>query len=304
MSMENIIHIKNISQLHEFLQQPKPLHPLVGIIDFSKVAAFEENAIKISSGFYSMMFKNHCHNKLKYGREYFDFQEGTLICIAPNQVASIENDDKEKGEVVGWGLFFHPDLIKGTSLGLKIKDYTFFSYEMNEALHLSEKEKHTLRDCIEKIETELVQNIDTHSQTLIVSNIELLLNYCSRYYDRQFITRKNTNTSILSKFENVLTHYFNPDNIKKNGLPTVKHCAETLCLSPNYLSDLLKRETGKNAQDHIHYYIIELAKNSLLSSDLSVSEIAYELGFEYPQYFSKLFKTKTGMSPAEFRNLN
>lgn len=302
--MENSIHIKDISQLHKFLNQPKPLHPLVGIIDFSKVGSFGTEGVKLSSGFYSMMFKNHCHNKLKYGREYFDFQEGTLICIAPNQVATIENEQDKKGEVVGWGLFFHPDLIKGTSLGLKIKEYTFFSYEMNEALHLSEKEKQTLRDCIEKIENELVQNIDKHSQTLIVSNIELLLNYCSRYYDRQFITRKNSHSGILSKFENVLSQYFNSDNVKKSGLPTVKYCADILCLSPNYLSDLLKRETGKNAQDHIHYYIIDLAKNNLLSTTSSVSEIAYALGFEYPQYFSKLFKTKTGMTPAEYRNLN
>lgn len=302
--MDDIIHINDISQLNKFLNQPKPLHPLVSTIDFSKVDSFGENELKLSSGFYSMMFKNHCHNKLKYGREYFDFQEGTLICIAPNQVASIENEIEKKEEVVGWGLFFHPDLIKGTSLGLKIKDYTFFSYEMNEALHLSEKEKQTLRDCIEKIENELVENIDNHSQNLIVSNIELLLNYCSRYYDRQFITRKNSNTSVLSKFETVLSQYFKPYNVKRNGLPTVKYCAESLCLSPNYLSDLLKRETGKNAQDHIHYFVIDLAKNNLLNSSLSVSEIAYELGFDYPQYFSKLFKTKTGLTPAEYRNSN
>jgi AraC-like DNA-binding protein len=302
--MDDIIHINDISQLNKFLNQPKPLHPLVSTIDFSKVDSFGENELKLSSGFYSMMFKNHCHNKLKYGREYFDFQEGTLICIAPNQVASIENEIEKKEDVVGWGLFFHPDLIKGTSLGLKIKDYTFFSYEMNEALHLSEKEKQTLRDCIEKIENELIENIDNHSQNLIVSNIELLLNYCSRYYDRQFITRKNSNTSVLSKFETVLSQYFKPDNVKRNGLPTVRYCAESLCLSPNYLSDLLKRETGKNAQDHIHYFVIDLAKNNLLNSSLSVSEIAYELGFEYPQYFSKLFKTKTGLTPAEYRNSN
>ena len=302
--MESTIHIQDISQLHQFLNQPKPLHPLVGIIDFSKVDSFGENSVKISSGFYSMMFKNHCHNKLKYGREYFDFQEGTLICIAPNQVATIENEKEIKEEVVGWGLFFHPDLIRGTSLGTKIKDYTFFSYEMNEALHLSDKEKQTLKDCIEKIETELIQNIDKHSQTLIVSNIELLLNYCSRYYDRQFITRKHSNISILSKFENVLSIYFSSGNIKLDGLPTVKYCAEKLCLSPNYLSDLLKRETGKNAQDHIHYFIIDQAKNSLLNSNLTISEIAYELGFEYPQYFSKLFKTKTGMTPAKYRAIN
>jgi AraC-like DNA-binding protein len=302
--MDSTIFIKDITELHQFLNQPKPAHPLVGVIDFSKVASFGEQSVKISSGFYTLMFKNHCHNKLKYGREYFDFQEGTLICIGPNQLAIIENEIDKKEDVVGWGLFFHPDFIRGTSLGSKIKDYTFFSYEMNEALHLSEKEKQTLRDCIEKIENELIQNIDVHSQTLIASNIELLLNYCSRYYDRQFITRKNANSTILTKFDRVLTDYFNSDKAKMNGLPTVKYCAGHLCLSPNYLSDLLKRETGKSAQDHIHYHVIELAKSNLLNSNASVSEIAYEMGFEYPQYFSKLFKSKTGISPADYRKMS
>jgi len=302
--MKEVHHIEKISELNKLLKQEKPTHPLVSVVDFSKIESCGENNGKTTLGFYTIMLKSNSCGRLKYGREYYDFEEGTLVCIAPNQVASIDNESDQQNQATGWGLFFHPDLIRGTSLGSKMKDYTYFSYEVNEALHLSDKEKQTLNDCIVKIQNELSLNIDNHSQTLIVSNIELLLNYCSRYYDRQFITRKNNNQDILVKFENVLKGYFNSENLKSKGIPTVKYCADKLFLSPNYLSDLLKKETGKNAQDHIHYYLIEEAKNSLLNSNDTVSEIAYQLGFEYPQYFSKLFKSKTGMTPLGFRNLN
>jgi AraC-like DNA-binding protein len=302
--MQEIYHVETISELNKLLNQDKPKHPLVSVVDFSKVESFGENNVKTTLGFYSIMLKSNPCGVLKYGREYYDFEEGTLVCIAPNQVASIDNESDQQNHLTGWGLFVHPDLIRGTSLGSKMKDYTFFSYEVNEALHLSEKEKQTLNDCIAKIENELSQNIDKYSQNLIVSNIELLLNYCIRYYDRQFITRKNSNNDILVRFENVLKEYFSSDNIKEQGLPSVKYLAENLFLSQNYLSDLLKKETGKNAQDHIHAYIIEEAKNNLLNSNATVSEIAFQLGFDYPQYFSKLFKTKTGMTPVEYRNLN
>jgi AraC-like DNA-binding protein len=302
--MSQINHIETIGELCKMLNQPKPGHPLAAVVDFANVESFGDQDVKISSGFYSVMFKNHCHNKLKYGREYFDFEEGTLICIAPNQVASIENDALDKDPVVGWGLFFHPDMVHGTSLGMKIKEYSFFSYEMNEALHLSDKEKDALYDCIMKIDNELSHDIDKHSQTLIVSNIELFLNYCNRFYDRQFITRKTTNNGVLVKFENELNSFFESTELKSQGLPTVKYFADKLFLSPNYLSDVLKKETGNNALEHIHFYTIEKAKNSLLSSSASINEIAFSLGFEYPQYFSKLFKTKTGVSPVEFRKMN
>jgi AraC-like DNA-binding protein len=185
-----------------------------------------------------------------------------------------------------------------------MNDYTFFSYDTSEALHLSDKEKETLFDCVQKIQQEINDNLDIHSQTLIVSNIELLLNYCLRYYGRQFITRKNSHSSTIGSIEQWLKNHFNSDQLKENGLPTVKSMAEHVHLSPNYLSDLLKKETGMNAQDHIHYYLIEAAKNILLNSDQSISEVAFSLGFEYPQYFSKLFKQKTGQTPVEFRNLN
>ena len=303
--MKDIYHIETISELNKLLNQEKPKHPLVSIIDFSKVKSFGETDIKVTTGFYCIMLKNQQCNKVKYGREYFDFQEGTLTFFPPNRAATIENDNNQQPtDSAGLGLFFHPDLIRRTSLANKMKDYTFFSYGLKEALHLSDKEKQKLNDCIAKIDNEISQNIDNHSQTLIVSNIELLLNYCSRYYDRQFITRKNSNKDILVRFENVLKEYFSSDNLKDKGLPSVKYLAEKLFLSQNYLSDLLKKETGKNAQDHIHYYLIEEAKNLLLSSNMSVGELAFSLGFEYPQYFSKLFKIKTGMTPVEYRNLN
>ena len=304
--MANIFRLESISQLNELFQQTAPNHPLISVVDFSKIEKHEKvEEIKLTCGFYSVMFKNHCANKLKYGKEYYDFQEGTLMCIAPNQIITIENDaNSENADIVGWGLFFHPDLIRGTSLGNKIKEYTFFSYEINEALHLSDKEKQTLWDCVDKLENELSENIDLHSQTLITSNIELLLNYCARYYDRQFITRKKVNTNLLTKFETLLNSYFNSNDQKYKKLPSVKYFAEHLFLSPNYLSDLLKKETGKTAQEYLHYYLIEEAKNNLLNTNDPINEIAFNLGFEYPQYFSKLFKSKTGMTPIAYRNMN
>ncbi len=304
--MGNIIRLESISQLNALFQQTAPKHPLISVVDFSKIEKHEKiEEIKLTCGFYSVMFKNHCANKLKYGKEYYDFQEGTLMCIAPNQIITIESDaNSENADIVGWGLFFHPDLIRGTSLGNKIKEYTFFSYEVNEALHLSDKEKQTLWDCVDKLENELSENIDLHSQNLITSNIELLLNYCARYYDRQFITRKKVNTNLLMKFETILNSYFNSNDQQYKKLPSVKYFADLLFLSPNYLSDLLKKETGKTAQEYLHYYLIEEAKNNLLNTNDPINEIAFNLGFEYPQYFSKLFKSKTGMTPIAYRNMN
>lgn len=301
--MKPIIQLKHISDLNNFVKS-KTSHPLVAVVDFSKTDEYLEEGTRISADFYSIMFKNYCANKLRYGRQSYDFQEGNLICIAPKQVLTMDNEIEKKEDMLGWGLFFHPDLLRGTSLGKKMNEYTYFSYEMSEALHLSDKEKQTLYDCVLKIETELQENIDSHSQNLIVSNIELLLNYCSRYYGRQFITRKNSNSNAVLQVESLLRNYFNSDKIKELGLPTVKYLADHVHLSPSYLSDLLKKETGRNAQDHIHYYLIEEAKNILLNTNSSVSEVAYSLGFEYPQYFSKLFKQKTGFTPINYRNLN
>jgi AraC-like DNA-binding protein len=249
------------------------------------------------------MFKNYCKSYVTYGRKAIDFNEGSLICMAPNQVITIDTEIEPRENPMGWGLFFHPDLIRNTSLNAKMKDYSFFSYEITEALHLSEKEKQLLFECIVKIQTELKENIDDYSQTIIVSTIELLLNYCNRFYGRQFITRKATNRDVFVKVEALLKQHFSIKTIP-NGLPTVKYLADAVNLSPGYLGDLLKKETGLNAQEHIHHYVIEEAKNILLNSNQSVSEIAYHLGFDYPQYFSRLFKQKTGTTPIEFRNLN
>lgn len=302
--MSSIIHLETISDMHKMLPQASVKHPLVAVIDFSKYREQFNSGMKVTLGFYSIMFKNFCSNKMKYGQQTYDFADGSLICIAPRQLISMDEPVNPKEDISGWGIFFHPDLIRGTSLSKTIKAYSFFSYETNEALHLSDKEKQILNDIVEKTNAELSENIDKHSQTLIVSNIELLLNYCARYYDRQFITRKSVNSDILVKVENVLTKYFQSANLNEQGLPTVKYLADQVFLSPNYLSDLLKKETGMNAQDRIHYHLIEEAKNLLLSSNQSVGELAFSLGFEYPQYFSRLFKSKTGMTPIEFRNMN
>jgi AraC-like DNA-binding protein len=301
--MKPIIQLQHISDINNFVKS-KSRHPLVAVVDFSKADEYIENGTRISADFYSIMFKNYCANKLRYGRQSYDFQEGNLICIAPKQVLTMDSEIEKKENMIGWGLFFHPDLLRGTSLGNKMKDYTFFSYEISEALHLSDKEKQILYDCVQKIETELQENIDSYSQNLIVTNIELLLNYCLRYYGRQFITRKISNSNVVSQVEHLLKTYFKAEKLKETGLPTVKYLADKVHLSASYLSDLLKKETGMTAQDHIHYHLIEEAKTVLLHTDSSVSEVAYSLGFEYPQYFSKLFKQKTGQTPVAYRNLN
>jgi AraC-like DNA-binding protein len=301
--MKPIQHLRSITDISAFIED-KIRHPLVAVVDFSKVDEHLEEDIRISCDFYMIMFKNYCANHVRYGRQTFDFQDGSLMCMGPKQILTMDKEIDRKEDMMGWGLFFHPDLIRGTSLGSKIKEYSFFSYETDEALHLSDKEKQILHDIVQKIDSELQENIDRHSQTLIASNIELLLNYCSRYYDRQFITRKSPNQDIITKIEDTLTSYFRSDNLAVRGLPTVKYLADQVHLSANYLSDLLKREVGMNAQDRIHYYLIEEAKNLLLSSGKTVGELSFELGFEYPQYFSRLFKLKTGMTPMEYRSLN
>lgn len=302
--MKELIHLQNITVLHKLFNIGNSYHPLVTVLDFSKVTEQVEQNSKITTDFYSIMFKNYCKNNIKYGRKAIDFQDGNLICIAPNQTIEIDNEVEEREDKMGWGLFFHPDLIRSTTLNDKIKSYSFFHYEVSEALHLSDKEKNILFECIQKIQIELQENIDVHSQYIIVSTIELLLNYCSRFYGRQMITRSQANKSTISQIETILTEYFAKTKVEEQGLPTVKFLADKVHLSPSYLSDLLKKETGKNAQEHIHYYLIEEAKSLLLNSDKNVNEIAFNLGFEYPQYFNKLFKQKTGKTPMEYRNLN
>lgn len=301
--MSHQIHLKSIADL-SLLMNENERHPLITIVDFSKVVHLIQAPMKITTDFYSVMYKKYCNTNITYGRKPIDFNEGSLICMGPNQLITIDNEVETEQLTEGWGIFFHPDLIRNTSLNNKLKEFTFFSYEISEALHLSDKEKRLLFDCITIIQSELKENIDDFSQGIIVSTIELFLNYCSRFYGRQFITRRASNLDVIIKIEFLLKDYFKTDRELILKLPTVKYLADKVNLSASYLSDLLKKETGLNAQEHIHYFVIEQAKNSLQNSNKSVSEIAYKLGFDYPQYFSRLFKQKTGITPLEFRNLN
>lgn len=302
--MSDFVHLQTITDFYNLFKPVEGLrHPLIAVVDFGKVKSHISDGTMLSADFYSIMYKTY-QDTVRYGRKPFDFQNGALICMAPNQVIEMDNEVDTSVDMTGWGLFFHADLIRGTSLGDKMKNYSFLSYQVSEALHLSEKEQQTLHGCVQKIDAELQENIDVYSQEIIVSNIELLLNYCTRFYGRQFITRKTSNNSIIARIETILTDYFKHNQIQEQGLPTVKFLADQVNLSPGYLSDLLKKETGKNTQDHIHFYLIEEAKNILLSTNKSVGEIAYSLGFEYPQYFNKLFKQKTGKTPVEFRGMN
>ncbi|TDO21288.1 helix-turn-helix domain-containing protein [Pedobacter duraquae] len=301
--MSMFVHLKTIADVFRFFQLDQPVqHPLVAVIDFGKVQEDVTETTLLSCDFYSLICKSYNRNNIKYGRKVVDFQNGSLICMAPNQVLELENDFDSSAVISGWGLVFHPDLIRATPLFERMKDFNFFTYEVAESLHLSDKENQILKQCVAAIEAELNENIDEHSQHIIVSQIEQLLNYCTRFYSRQFITRKSSNNGVVMQVDKILRGYF--DHGKEKHLPTVKELAEQVFLSPGYLSDLLKKETGKNAQDHIHFYLIEEAKNLLLGTDKAVSEIAYALGFDYPQYFNKLFKQKTGKTPVSFRGLN
>jgi AraC-like DNA-binding protein len=271
------------------------------VIDFSKVKPTTH--VRMNMGFYTIFLKDVKCGDIKYGKNNYDYQEGTLVFIGPGQVFGIDNNG-EYFQPAGRALLFHPDLIRGTSLGHNIKDYTFFSYESYEALHLSEKERQVIIDCLNKIEFELSHAIDKHSKTLIVTNIELLLNYCVRFYDRQFITRENVNKGILEKFESLLDNYFQSDKPQLLGLPSVHYCAGQLHLSPNYFGDLIKKETGKSAQEYVQLKLIDIAKEKVFDTSKSISEIAYELGFKYPQHFSRMFKKSVGFSPNEYRLQN
>jgi AraC-like DNA-binding protein len=298
--------INSISQAHHSMGLPAPKHPLVTVVqtkDFNSKQDF--TGIKIINNLYQITLKQHGCGNLSYGKNSYDYEEGTLVFTSPGQVTMFEGEMPEEDDSnTGWILAFHPDLIRKSILADKMSQYSFFNYEVNEALHLSAEELNTIEDLLDKIVIEYSQNLDKHSQNLIISNIELLLDYCTRFYDRQFYTRSNVNLDYVSKFEKSLKKYFDTGQVYGKGLPHVRFLAQDLNLSSNYLSDLLKKETGKTAQEHIHLFVIEKAKNKLLNSKNSISEIGYSLGFEYPQHFSNLFKSKTGMSPSEFRNLN
>ena len=302
--MNKTLKIESVSQLNSLFGNRETKHPLITLVDFSLIDDYTNfSGTKIYSGLYSIMLKQQCSNSFKYGRTNFDFQNGTLIFVAPGQVIEIE-EEIISPEGRDWGIFFHPDLLFKTGLSNSINSYSFFNYTTKEALHLSSDEINSLNDIVRKLESEISINIDKHSQKLIVSNIELLLNYCVRYFERQFITRAKTNYGILAKLEELLNKYFDLGISSSNGIPTVKYIASELNLSPNYLSDLLKKETGLSTLEHIHKAIAKEAKKRLLTPDSSISTVAYDLGFEYPQYFTRLFKKETGMTPKEFISMN
>lgn len=297
MPKENIKHIASVTEYND-LFGVETLHPLVSIIDLSKCQPmFHERHV---FSFYAIFLKDVKCGNLIYGCQTYDYQEGTVVCLAPGQVIGME-DTGEKFQPKGWALLFHPDLIHGTSLGRHIKEYSFFSYEVREALHLSEREREVFVDCLNKIQQELEHAIDRLSKRLIATNIELLLDYCLRFYERQFITREKVNHDILSRFENLLDNYFSANTAIKKGLPSVKYCATELCLSPNYFGDLIKKETGNTAQEYIQHKIIDISKERILNPMLSISQVAYDLGFQYPQHFTRMFKRVVGITPSEYR---
>jgi AraC-like DNA-binding protein len=295
------MRIKTISEFHQLRGLPKPEHPLISVINIETITAVPDNCqYTWLFDFYLISIKRSLNIKYKYGQQEYDFDEGAMFFMAPNQVAGIEigaNAHKPSG----WVLLIHPDFLWNTPLAKTIKKYEYFDYSVNEALFLSEKEEATINNIIQNIYQEYHSNIDNFSQDIIISQIETLLNYSERFYHRQFITRKKANHHILARLEKSLTDYFNSEDLVKKGLPTVQYISEQLNISPNYLRGLLKVLTGQSTQHYIHDKLIEKAKEKLSTTDLSVSEIAYELGFEHPQSFSKLFKTKTSLSPLEFR---
>ena len=305
--MEKVFKFDAVAE-YNALNDHETLHPLVTVIDFSRSKPWswpggDSKSIKVNYGLYCIFLKEIKCGDIKYGCNYYDYQEGSLIFISPGQIVEVE-DFGQNFQPKGYALLFHPDLIHGTSLGRHIHDYSFFSYQSNEALHLSERERKTFLDCLSKIEYELGHAVDKHSKKLIVSNIEMLLNYCVRFYDRQFITRDNVHKGILERFENLLNDYYQSDKPQTIGLPSVAYSANELNLSASYFGDLIKKETGKTAQEYIQSKLIDVAKEKIFDQSKSVSEIAYELGFKYPQHFTRLFKQKVGYSPNEYRSLN
>ena len=296
--MDKILNLDSVD-LYNKLYGLETLNPLVSVIDLNK-ATSSVDLNRFNYGIYALYLKLEKACDIKYGRQTYDYQEGTIVCFAPGQTAET-NPTTDKVQVNAHGILFHPDLLRGTSLGKNIKKYTFFSYEVNEALHLSEEERSIVMDCLKIIRMELEHGVDKHSKTLLVNHIELLLNYCMRFYERQFITRGKTNRDVLTRFENLLDEYFESTLAEQDGLPTVKYFADKLCLSSNYFGDMFKKETGKSPQEYIQEKVIELAKERISDTADTVSQIAYSLGFQYPQHFCRLFKKRVGYTPSEYR---
>ena len=296
-----ITNFDAICEYNDFLGI-ETLHPLVNSINYFEIGKEYRHARK-RYGFYFVFLKDVNCGDLMYGRHKYDYQEGTLVFIAPGQVAG-KDDTGEVFQMKGWGLCFHPDLLRGTLLGQKMKEYTFFSYESNESLHMSERERHIIINSFQEIREELIHSDDKHSKSIITANIEVFLNHCMRFYDRQFITRENVNKDLLSRFEQMLNSYFESDKPQTIGLLSVQYFADQLHLSANYFGDLMKKETGKSAQEYIQMKVIDRAKDKLHNPNTAINIIAYELGFKYPHHFSRMFKKVTGYSPTEFRMMN
>ena len=298
--MEEVIKLDEIDKYNKLFGL-ETRHPLVSVVDLSKATQWPEHC-KINYGVYALYLKDTYCGNIMYGRQSYDYQDGTIVSFAPGQI--VETKMIKDVQPNAHGILFHPDLIRGTALGQEIKNYSFFSYETREALHLSEEERETVMDCLKKISIELEHPIDKHSKALIAMNIELLLNYCMRFYERQFITRSGANKDSLTKFEQLLDEYFRSNLPVQDGLPSVKYFADKIYLSPNYFGDMIKKETGMTPQEHIQMKVIELAKEHIVETDETISEIAYTLGFQYPQHLSRLFKKRVGCTPNEYRLQN
>ncbi len=296
--MTEVIKLDTVEQFNQ-LWGVETLHPLVAVVDAADTTRQLPDHTVINYGLYALFLKQAKCGDLRYGRQPYDYQEGTVTSFSPGQVVEATNTTDVKPQWLA--LVFHPDLIRGTSLGQDIKQYSFFSYSSNEALHLSDEEKDIYRDCLSKIKMELSRPVDIHSKRIIARNIELLLDYCMRFYGRQFTTRGKVNKDILVKFENLLDDYFHSETPETNGLPTVKYFADRVNLSPNYFGDLVKRETGRTAQEYIQNKLISIAKDEIIGSNKNVNEIAYRLGFQYPQHFTRIFKKNVGITPTEYR---
>lgn len=296
---DKIVNLNSVDQYNRMFGL-ETLNPLVSVVDLNQ-ATRSVDYVHWNYSVYALFLKMEKACSIMYGRQPYDYQEGTVVCFAPGQTTQI-TPITDRVKINTYGILFHPDLLKGTSLDKAIKQYTFLSYEVNEALHLSEEEQNVFMDCLRIINMELKHSMDKHSKTLLVNYIELLLNYCVRFYERQFTTRTKVNNDILARFERLLNDYFHGSQAEMNGLPTVKYCAGELCLSPNYFGDMFKKETGKTPQEYIQDKVIELAKERISDTGNTVSQVAYSLGFQYPQHFCRLFKKRVGCTPNEYRN--
>lgn len=296
--MDELIKLETVQDYNRIIGA-ETLHPLVSVTDMSQLQSIPH--CRKQFGFYCVFFKELECGTILYGRSKYDYQEGTMLFISPGQIAGVEDGGKTINPK-GWILMFHPDLLYGTPLARRMKDYSFFSYSSDEALHMSEREKQIILNCFHEIREELEHPVDKHTKQIVASNIETMLNHCVRFYERQFVTREITNNNIIDRFHKILHEYLNSELPPKQGLPTVQYCADKVCLSPNYFGDLIKRETGRTASEHIQHAVMSKVKEQLTETDKTISEIAYDLGFNYPHHLSRTFKKIEGITPGEFRS--